>query len=170
MTFRARIKRVLTFGDSSSDDNDTPRKGNPFRTRNKDPRYRDPNVWYQPGEKMPPLKYRRPVNPEHKATLESFSWNNAWRRRSIVSQYSPMGSRLPSRRASRTTVGRLSIDRRSVDAKSLRGNDDAAVDSGFGGSISTDPVDDVQEHSDEENDVRNGALMSPSFFSPWIHD
>lgn len=64
----------------------------------------DPNV-YQPGEKMPQPKYRRPVPKEHKEKLENFSFSNAWRRSSQQSgDYSPMGSRAPSRRGSLASV------------------------------------------------------------------
>lgn len=55
---------------------------------------------YAPGEKMPQPKYRRPVAKEHKAKLEAFSFANAFRRRSDASAYSPMGSRMPSRKNS----------------------------------------------------------------------
>lgn len=56
---------------------------------------------YKPGEKIP-YKYRRPVEKQHKETLEAFNFADAWneRRKSFASQYSPMGSRLPSRRNS----------------------------------------------------------------------
>ena len=50
------------------------------------------SIHYQPGEKIP-YKYRRPVAKEHQDKLESFSFSNAWRRMSHVSQYSPMASR-----------------------------------------------------------------------------
>lgn len=51
---------------------------------------------------MPRPKYRAPPKKEHKEKLDAFSFGSAWRKRrkSLASQYSPMGSRLPSRRAS----------------------------------------------------------------------
>jgi hypothetical protein len=55
---------------------------------------------YKPGEKMPQSKYRRPVAKEHKEKLEAFSFAQAWRRKSNTSTYSPMGSRMPSRKNS----------------------------------------------------------------------
>lgn len=65
--------------------------------------YKDwPEHIYKPHE-MPRAKYRRPVDPDHQQTLQSYSLRTAFadmRRRSGVSQYSPMGSRLPSRRGS----------------------------------------------------------------------
>merc|ERR1711939_1295015 len=48
------------------------------------------------------VQARRAVDKKHKETLESFNFAEAWneRRKSFASQYSPMGSRLPSRRSS----------------------------------------------------------------------
>ena len=103
MPFRERIKRALTRSSASST------TSNPSSTPT-DASRRNSHI-YQPGEKMPPPKYRRPVAPEHKEKLESFSWAKAWRRHSGVSQYSPMGSRVPSRKnstAAPTVQGRRS--------------------------------------------------------------
>ena len=58
---------------------------------------------YKPGEAMPRQKYRAPVDPQHRDRLEAFSFGGAWeaiRRKSVQSQYSPMGSRMPSRMGS----------------------------------------------------------------------
>ena len=69
-----------------------------------------PDDWpenvYKPGEPMPRPKYRGPVNFQHQQKLLSFSFGDAFgaRRKSGTSQYSPMGSRLPSRRGSRSSV------------------------------------------------------------------
>lgn len=54
---------------------------------------------YQPGERIP-YKYRRPVERAHREKLEAFTFDNAWKRCSHGSQYSPMGSRMPSRKNS----------------------------------------------------------------------
>ena len=57
---------------------------------------------------MPKAKYRAPVDKKHKERLDAFSFGGAidvLRRRSGVSQYSPMGSRMPSRRGSRVGGG-----------------------------------------------------------------
>ena len=150
MPLRTRIKRA--FSRRSTDD------GGPKKNPSKTPKV-ESNV-YQPGEKMPPLKYRRPVAPEHKAKLESFNWANAWRRRSAHSIYSPMGSRMPSRKTSYSTLGRRSIGGRSVRSSgrksSLRSEGIIGVDSGFGGSVDESRPDRVKEGSDEEGDVSNG--------------
>ncbi|KAF2396392.1 hypothetical protein EJ06DRAFT_237809 [Trichodelitschia bisporula] len=75
-----------------------------------------PASTYKPGEKLPPPKYRRPVDKQHKELLEAFSFNTAWRRKSSQSQYSPMGSRAPSRKNSaEAQVGRRSTASRFGD-------------------------------------------------------
>ncbi|KAM0713833.1 hypothetical protein Q7P37_010795 [Cladosporium fusiforme] len=56
-----------------------------------------PSNVYKPGEAMPRPKYRQPPKKEHKDHLEAFSFAEAWRRKSFQSQYSPMGTRAPSR-------------------------------------------------------------------------
>jgi hypothetical protein len=84
MPFRERLKK--TFRRSSSI----------AEPKIYDPSDRTCSLYYQPGEKIP-YKYRRPVEPEHKAHLDSFQFPKAWKRRSNASQYSPMGSRMPSR-------------------------------------------------------------------------
>ncbi|KAK8190186.1 uncharacterized protein BKA78DRAFT_353634 [Phyllosticta capitalensis] len=98
MAFRERVKRALgrKSSSNSSSTSNSVKKTSSGR--------RDSSVWYQPGEKLPPLKYRRPVTKEHKELLESFSFAKAWRRRSDMSQYSPMGSRFPSRKNSRKST------------------------------------------------------------------
>lgn len=63
-------------------------------------RERWPSNVYKPGEAMPRPKYRKPPTKEHKEKLESFSFSDAWRRKSYQSNYSPMGTRAPSRRNS----------------------------------------------------------------------
>lgn len=122
--------------------------------------------YYQPGEKMPPLKYRRPVAPEHKAKLEAFSFSNAWRRRSHHSIYSPMGSRMPSRKSSfrsrRSRSRSIHRSRRSsfnsVNSTHSDYDDEEWVDSGIGTSIAGDerPAK-IREASDDEGDVLNGV-------------
>jgi hypothetical protein len=49
---------------------------------------------------MPRPKYRAVPKKEHKDKLDAFSFPEAWRRQSFQSQYSPMGTRAPSRRNS----------------------------------------------------------------------
>ena len=108
MPVRARLRKMLSRSSSSSP-SDTPNDSGS--------RERYPDNVYKPGEKMPPMKYRRPVAPEHKEKLESFSFAKAWRRRSHQSVYSPHGSRMPSRAPS--LVGSI-LGRRSFASR--RGN------------------------------------------------
>lgn len=63
---------------------------------------------YKPGEPMPPPKYRRPPAREHTEKLESFSFADAWRKKSFQSSHSPMGTRAHSRRTSFLSAGRRS--------------------------------------------------------------
>ncbi|KAF1952254.1 hypothetical protein CC80DRAFT_552674 [Byssothecium circinans] len=157
MALRSRLRRAFTRGNSQDDSsNSVPHKhGFPRPGKTKT----DPLV-YQPGEKMPPLKYRRPVAPEHKAHLESFDWAKAWRRRSDQSIYSPMGSRMPSRKSSYQSFSRRSFHRRSMSRSRAAGDDGSIYDSGVGASLSDDRPrrHSLQEGSDEEGDVTNVGL------------
>ncbi|KAK5015977.1 hypothetical protein LTR16_005424 [Cryomyces antarcticus] len=107
MPFRERMKKVFKSG-SSSDSTSTLSKTDSRQNSNV----------YQPGEPMPRPKYRAPVKKEHKEKLEAFSFGNAWRRKSDNSQYSPMGSRIPSRKNSIMSFGRKSIGQRSMSRMS----------------------------------------------------
>ncbi|KAF2010883.1 hypothetical protein BU24DRAFT_466642 [Aaosphaeria arxii CBS 175.79] len=157
MALRTRLRRAFTRG-SSDEGSGGPLSRITSRSSKKDKPKPDPNV-YQPGEKMPPMKYRRPVDPIHKKNLEAFNWATSWRRKSDPSVYSPMGSRMPSRKNSHTTLGRRSIGGRKTSSRA----DDSAVDSGFGGSISgdTDHPSLLREGSEEEGDVTNVGLSRP---------
>lgn len=110
MPLRDRLKKTFSRTHSSS------------RTRSakssKSSSSSDPGaaLYYKPGEPLP-LKYRRPVDKAHQALLDSFSFETAWRRRSVLSQVSPMASRAPSR--SNSVV--LSVDGAGACESSLRG-------------------------------------------------
>jgi hypothetical protein len=95
-----------------------------------------PSNVYKPGEPMPRPKYRAPPKKEHKEKLEAFSFAEAWRRKSFQSQYSPMGTRAPSRRNSSRLPSRrnswYSMGKKSFNGKS---NGDAVRS---GSVISTD--------------------------------
>lgn len=88
MPFRARLKKTFSRNSTSGSDGSSTADSN-----------QESSV-YGPGEKMPQPKYRRPVQKEHKEKLEAFSFAKAWRRKSNASLYSPMGSRMPSRKNS----------------------------------------------------------------------
>ncbi|MCJ1277076.1 hypothetical protein MMC21_004885 [Puttea exsequens] len=97
MPFRAKMKRALGRTNSSGalSKTDTAQSKKPKKEKL-------PNNVYKPGEKMPRLKYRGPWNQAHQDNLSSFSFGDAWKRRksSANEEYSPMGSRLVSRRPS----------------------------------------------------------------------
>jgi hypothetical protein len=140
---RTRLKRVLTAGSHKNAKPEEPESD-----------------FYKPGEKMPPLKYRRAVDPEHKKKLEAFSFSTAWRRHSNASLYSPMGSRLPSRRSSfRRRSRSRSMHRSRRGSCSSDYDAEEWVDSGIGASIAGDdrPAN-IKEASDDEGDVLNGML------------
>ncbi|KAI8932829.1 hypothetical protein NX059_010312 [Plenodomus lindquistii] len=151
---RSRLRRVLT-GDEGN-------RGPLGKFKSKNAKSALPESdFYLPGEKMPPLKYRRPVDPEHKKRLEAFSFATAWRRHSNASLYSPMGSRLPSRRSSfRSRRSRSrSMHRSRRSSVSSEYDHDEWVDSGIGASIAGDerPAN-IREASDDEGDVLNVGL------------
>ncbi|XP_014558902.1 hypothetical protein COCVIDRAFT_24640 [Bipolaris victoriae FI3] len=141
---RTRLKRVLTAGSHRSAKPEEPESD-----------------FYKPGEKMPPLKYRRAVDPEHKKKLEAFNFSTAWRRHSNASLYSPMGSRLPSRRSSFRRRSRSRSMHRSRRGSCASDYDPESewVDSGIGASIAGDdrPAN-IKEASDDEGDVLNVGL------------
>lgn len=85
-------------------------------------RERWPSNVYKPGEPMPRPKYRATPKKEHKEKLDAFSFAEAWRRKSFQSQYSPMGTRAPSRRNSSRHHSRRS-SWISLGRKSSRGHD-----------------------------------------------
>ncbi|KAF2104160.1 hypothetical protein NA57DRAFT_51005 [Rhizodiscina lignyota] len=151
MPFRERLRK--TFSRNSSSGNSDTSSLSKTNTNGTTLDYRtNPNV-YKPGEKMPPLKYRRPVAKEHKEHLEAFSFAKAWRRRSHQSMYSPMGSRMPSRAGSVTT------------GPSRNGSVTTAGTAGMrksfqrGGSLEL-PPDGLEEGKEDASDVANGALRS----------
>ncbi|KAL9089763.1 MAG: hypothetical protein Q9165_005557 [Trypethelium subeluteriae] len=94
MPFRERLKKTFSRSSSSSQGETSSLHKPPTKNNN------DPSV-YQPGEKMPRPKYRAPVDKKHADHLAAFNFAAAWRRSSAASQYSPFGTRAPSRNASR---------------------------------------------------------------------
>lgn len=91
MPFRERFKRALGRNTSISDSNSLKSSKTKDSTEVTGPK----------------PKYRAPVDPEHKAKLESFSFANNWRRKSTQSDHSPFGSRQPSRNNSTTDPRKL---------------------------------------------------------------
>jgi len=122
-----------------------------------DSRERWPSNVYKPGEPMPRPKYRAPPKKEHKEKLESFSFTDAWRRKSFQSQYSPMGTRAPSRRNSWLSTRRKSY-------RSARTSSVASTETGksglrqrehaHGAAIATRLSTEIEQEGDD--DVANG--------------
>ena len=133
MPFRAKMKRA--FGrDSSEEGTDAPKK---------EKKQKLPDNVYKPGEPMPRPKYRGPWDKEHQDKLTSFSFANAFgRRKSEQSEYSPMGSKLPSRRGSFLNMGRKSFARSRQQSH-------------------VDPA--LMEATERDDDVANGMTFASPF-------
>jgi len=148
MPFRARVKRALIGPSSDSSD----LKKTESRKSKKE---RLPDNVYKPGEMMPRPKYRGPYNQAHQDKLSAFNFGGAWQERKTSSStqktqgsdYSPMGSRLPSQGPSRRGSGW----------------------SGFGGQKGRWPLGSRQnsnhdqamkESAEGDNDVVNGTEVS----------
>ncbi|KAL8647949.1 MAG: hypothetical protein Q9226_006217 [Calogaya cf. arnoldii] len=103
MPFRAKVKRAFRKNEDSSeagsDLSQVQSKTSPKKARK--PKIEYPENVYKPGE-IPPSKYKGPYNQEHQVKLHAFRFKTAFqgRRKSEQSLYSPMGSRLPSRKGS----------------------------------------------------------------------
>ncbi|KAK0857780.1 hypothetical protein LTS02_010100 [Friedmanniomyces endolithicus] len=116
MPFREKAKALFRRKDSAADSlSKTTSSSNSSRER-------WPSNIYKPGETMPRPKYRKPPTKEHKEKLESFSFGDAWRRKSYQSNYSPMGTRAPSRSNS--------LFRGKSHARSSRANSVASLGDG----------------------------------------
>lgn len=110
MPFRARIKQAFSRSSVSEEGADLTQVAS--KASKKERKQKTPDNVYKFGEIMPKAKYRGPVNPEHQEKLQAFNFSNAFgRRNSEQSQYSPFGSRFPSRRGS--FLSRLSLGPRS---------------------------------------------------------
>jgi len=157
MTFRDRIRRAFK---SSSSDSSSLGDSSSHKSEKNSKHATWPSNVYAPGEPMPRAKYRAPVKKEHKDKLDAFSWGTAWRRRSQVSEYSPMGSRMPSRRGSllsRKSFGGKSAKRMSVDGKSTDGRNiglDNAQTKGRNAARATQLSTEMEAEGDD--DVTNG--------------
>ena len=124
MPFREKMKRAFGRAPSTGDGSEL------AKTTSKASKKDAENI-YRPGE-MPKPKYRGPYNQAHQDKLSAFSFGGAWtRRKSDQSQYSPMGSRLPSRRGS--MLGGRSPEARSRQhsyvgqvVENIEGDDDIA--------------------------------------------
>jgi hypothetical protein len=121
MAIRARAKAF--FRRSRNNDDSL------SKTDSTDSHERWPSNVYKPGEPMPRPKYRQPPKKEHKEHLDSFSFADAWRRKSFQSQYSPMGTRAPSRLPSAAPSRRSSWYSRTKSMSYGRSGSITSVDS-----------------------------------------
>ncbi|KAI4277440.1 MAG: hypothetical protein LQ337_001761 [Flavoplaca oasis] len=104
MPFRAKVKRAFgknndDSSEAGSDQSQAQSKSSPQKTKKAKTEYPD-NV-YKPGQ-IPDSKYKGPYSREHQVKLHAFNFKTAFegRRKSDQSLYSPMGTRLPSRKSS----------------------------------------------------------------------
>ncbi|KAK1070926.1 hypothetical protein LTR74_003838 [Friedmanniomyces endolithicus] len=133
MPFREKAKALFRRKDSAVDSlSKTTSSSNSSRER-------WPSNIYKPGETMPRPKYRKPPTKEHKEKLESFSFGDAWRRKSYQSNYSPMGTRAPSRSNS--------LFRRKSHARSSRANSVASLGDG-------------EKCGPRQREMHSGAMMT----------
>ncbi len=157
MPFREKAKALFRRKDSAADSlSKTTSSSNSSRER-------WPSNIYKPGETMPRPKYRKPPTKEHKEKLESFSFGDAWRRKSYQSNYSPMGTRAPSRSNS--------LFRRKSHARSSRANSVASLGDGekcgprqremHSGAMITAQLS-TEVEADGDDDVTNGGYTSRS--------
>ena len=169
MPFRSKLKRALGGG-ASSDTSSLSKTDSKQSKKDKKDKSAYPDNVYKPGEPMPRPKYRGPWNQAHQDKLSAFSFGSVSsmvRRRSSAqaSDYSPMGSKLPSRAPSRDP---------STRGPSRRGSAWSTFSGGSGkrkannppmsrrGSKKVDGLEEVEDGGDD--DVANGAFSLFSFF------
>ncbi|KAL9115858.1 MAG: hypothetical protein Q9227_000226 [Pyrenula ochraceoflavens] len=110
MPIRARIKKAFKSNHSKSS---TPASSDSNGSIYPDHRVRDDVEYYKHGE-IPRSKYKGPWNQAHQDMLHAFEFNFSDRPKSV--QFSPMGTRAPSRRNSKAS--KASMSRPSSRAKS----------------------------------------------------
>lgn len=126
MPFRERVRRVLKGGSASDDDPPYAELTLASSRQSRKDKKNWPENIYKPGEVLPLPKYRGAYNQEHQAKLKAFDWGKARRNseKTILSDYSPMGSR-PSSRASNlrsnALVG-LGFRRRGIGSRQASSN------------------------------------------------
>ena len=148
MPIRDKFKRAFGRSPSTSDGSDltqsttkTSTKSAKKKKAEKEKTSGDNDIYYKFGE-QPRLKYRGPYNRQHQEKLHAFSFSDAFsmRRKSQTSEYSPMGSRMPSRTGSLLTRESWGLGRGS--------RKQSLVDPGM--------VEGLRESLDEGTDVGNG--------------
>ena len=159
MPIRDKFRRAFGRSPSTSDGSDLTQsvtkssaKSSKKKKAEKEKASGDNDMYYKLGEQPRP-KYRGPYNRQHQEKLHAFSFSNAFsmRRKSQTSEYSPMGSRMPSRTGS--LLGRESW---GLGRGSRR---QSVVDPGM--------VEGLRENLDEGTDVGNGEFPSVDELRFW---
>ena len=175
MPFRAKMKRALGGGSASMEyDPANPLTQVPSKKSRKDKEQYPDNV-YKPGEPMPRPKYRGPYNQAHQDKLSAFSFGEAWRKRKSsigtersgkgVSEYSPMGSKLPSRGPSRRGSAWSAFSGKAGKrGLSSRQGSYSGYD-GYDGDVGM-----VEESKHGDDDVMNGMPSILPFLSTMVYD
>jgi hypothetical protein len=154
MAIRARAKAFFRRSRNANDDTLS-------KTDSTDSHERWPSNVYKPGEPMPRPKYRAPPKKEHKEHLDSFSFGNAWRRKSFQSQYSPMGTRAPSRLPSAAPSRRSSWYSRKVSMSYGRSGSVTSVDSQRStGAVKRELSQKSKREVERKPSQRSGHIMS----------
>jgi hypothetical protein len=154
MAIRARAKAFFRRSRNANDDTLS-------KTDSTDSHERWPSNVYKPGEPMPRPKYRAPPKKEHKEHLDSFSFGNAWRRKSFQSQYSPMGTRAPSRLPSAAPSRRSSWYSRKKSMSYGRSGSVTSVDSQRStGAVKRELSQKSKREIERKPSQRSGHIMS----------
>ncbi|KAL9640607.1 MAG: hypothetical protein Q9164_000163 [Protoblastenia rupestris] len=175
MPFRAKMKRALGGGNGGATEYDpsNPLTHIPSKRSRKDDRDYPENV-YKPGEVMPRPKYRGPYNQAHQDKLSAFSFGDAWKKRKNStgteksakggSEYSPMGSRLPSRGPSRRGSAWSAFSGKGGGRRAV--GDRQGSHSGYDGYNGRGGGARVEESGEGDDDVVNVGLTRQSTASP----
>jgi hypothetical protein len=154
MAIRARAKAFFRRSRNVNDDTLS-------KTDSTDSHERWPSNVYKPGEPMPRPKYRAPPKKEHKEHLDSFSFADAWRRKSFQSQYSPMGTRAPSRLPSAAPSRRSSWYSRKKSMSYGRSGSVTSVDSQrSSGAVKRELSQKSKREIERKPSQRSGHIMS----------
>lgn len=174
MPFRSKLKKAFGRSPSESEPSGSPTAAVSSEKKEKSGKKRLwtskskewdnwPEHLYKPNE-VPAPKYKRTPAKEHTEALEAYTWADASseeRRGSVGSQYSPMGSKLQSRRSSGIGPGGVVLGRSGLAHAELPL--DAPPDS-IGVITGRDPS--AENLNDDEDDEDGGALAKTATLKP----
>ncbi|KAL8779804.1 MAG: hypothetical protein Q9213_006762 [Squamulea squamosa] len=172
MPFRAKVKRAFGKNEDSSEAGSDPSQvqSKAATKKMKKPKIEYPDNVYKPGE-IPESKYKGPYNKEHQVKLHAFSFKTAFqgRRKSEQSLYSPMGSRLPSRKGSFLSRRSFARSRQQsrVEDTLMENNeaDDAVANVGLSRQHTTEEIPPPQTR-ESARDVTKQNLAADGLVSP----